>query len=102
MHAGELGICKNFLNFFFTQCYANDNKIKKEYYLTPDKKALVQQRVDRIVLPHCFTRGCRSFDFFSDFKAFEFKTIMFYTCKHILSFNYQKLKLINFFSCLSF
>lgn len=76
MHCAELGFTKNFLKRLLKDS-------KSPYYLNPIQKELVNERIRSLKLPKLFTRGCRTLDFISDFKALEFKTILFYTCKFL-------------------
>ena len=72
MHSAELGYMKNFLENIKSDSGA-------PYYLDPTRKKAVESRLKQIALPSYFSRGARSLDCMSDFKAFEYKAILFYT-----------------------
>ena len=77
LHAVDYGVVKNYLSLMKTET-------KAPYYINPNKAAQIQARNAQVneSLPSSFARGSRNFvKFFADFKAFEFKTFILYTCK---------------------
>lgn len=76
MHVVELGFCKNYLKRLLKD-------VGRDYYLNPSKKEQVNSRLRSLILPSSFTRGSRSLEFIADFKALDFKVILFYTCKFL-------------------
>ena len=85
MHLAFLGVCRLFLSQFYEDAFRTvetkakqSKRVRNPYYLDPECKEVLNNRLSELKTPSSISRPFRSFDDLANFKAKEFENFLFF------------------------